>query len=294
MKYNLFRASKQRSKKMNKAYIRFPEFKRKAVTLSYDDGVRQDKRLIEIMKKNGLKGTFNLNSGYFSESYNGETKGRMTKQEALELYLPSGMEVAVHGYKHLSLARVDSAVATADIVCDRKELEKTFGEVITGMAYANGSYSDEVVEMLKQCGIRYSRTTISTERFDLPEDWLRLPATCHHNNPRLMELAKSFVEQGESPYYWANEAKLFYLWGHSYEFDEHNNWRVIEEFAEYIGGREDIWYATNGAIYAYLQACERLEFGINGDCVYNPSSMDVYIDYYGKKVKIKGGERVSL
>ena len=33
-------------------YIRFPGFKFKALTLSYDDGVRQDKRLISIMKKN--------------------------------------------------------------------------------------------------------------------------------------------------------------------------------------------------------------------------------------------------
>ena len=51
---------------MNKAYIRFPGFKLKAVTLSYDDGVRQDKRLISIMQKYGLKGTFNINAGLFN------------------------------------------------------------------------------------------------------------------------------------------------------------------------------------------------------------------------------------
>ena len=38
---------------MDKAYIRFPDFRIKALTLSYDDGVRQDKRLIEIMKNMG-------------------------------------------------------------------------------------------------------------------------------------------------------------------------------------------------------------------------------------------------
>ena len=43
-------------------------------------------------------------------------------------------------------------------------------------------------------GVAYARTVKSTEKFDLPTDWLRLPATCHHNNPRLMELAKKFVE----------------------------------------------------------------------------------------------------
>lgn len=77
---------------MNKVYIRFPCFKLKAVTLSYDDGVRQDKRLISIMQKYGLKGTFNINAGIFSDKNEGKGKGRMSKQEALGLYIPSGME----------------------------------------------------------------------------------------------------------------------------------------------------------------------------------------------------------
>lgn len=39
--------------------------KTKVLTLSYDDGVVQDIRLIEIMNKYGLKGTFNINSGMY-------------------------------------------------------------------------------------------------------------------------------------------------------------------------------------------------------------------------------------
>ncbi len=279
---------------MNQAYIRFPDFKNKAVTLSYDDGVRQDKRLISIMKKHGLKGTFNINGGMFSGSYDGTEKGRMTVQEALELYIPSGMEVAVHGYNHLSLPLVDSALAVNDVVSDRKELERIFGGIINGMAYANGVYDDKSVEILRSCGIKYARTIVSTEKFSLPSDWLRLPATCHHNNPKLMELAKSFVEKTERSYWWANQAQLFYLWGHSFEFDNNDNWYVIEEFAEYIGGREEIWYATNGEIYNYLQACDRLEFSMDGKIVNNPSTIDVYLDLFGKKVIIPAGQTVEI
>ena len=44
--------------------MRFPGGKAKALTLSYDDGVRQDKKLIEIFNKNGIKGTFNVNSKF--------------------------------------------------------------------------------------------------------------------------------------------------------------------------------------------------------------------------------------
>lgn len=278
---------------MNQEYIRFPHFNNKAVTLSYDDGVRQDKRLISIMQKNGLKGTFNVNSGMFASSYESE-KRRMTLQEASELYIPSGMEVAIHGYKHLPLSQVALPIAVNDVVTDRKEIERVFGGIVNGMAYAYGSYNDKVIEILKECGIKYARTTISTEKFSLPTDWLRLSATCHHNNPKLMELAKQFVNRTECSYWWANQVQLFYLWGHSYEFDDNDNWNVIEEFAKFIGGREDIWYATNGEIYNYLQACDRLEFSMDGSLVYNPSCIDVYIDYFGEKIMVNAGQSKKI
>lgn len=49
---------------MSYIFLRFPEFKDKTLTLSYDDGAIYDRKLIEIMNKYGLKGTFNLNSGF--------------------------------------------------------------------------------------------------------------------------------------------------------------------------------------------------------------------------------------
>ena len=47
-------------------WMLYPQGKLKALTLSYDDGVEQDIRLMEIMNRHGLKGTFNLNSGLFA------------------------------------------------------------------------------------------------------------------------------------------------------------------------------------------------------------------------------------
>lgn len=275
---------------MRYTFLRFPEFRRKALTLSYDDGVVFDEKLIEIMSKNGVKGTFNVNSGMFSNAKN----RRMSKEQAVKLYTESGNEVAIHGKKHLSLAEVSPAIATDEVLGDRIALEEAFGCIVEGMAYANGSYDDNVVEILKKCGVKYARTIISTEKFDIPDDWLRLPATCHHNNPRLMELARSFVEEEAHSYYWLASPKLFYLWGHSYEFNDNNNWEVIEEFLEYMGNRQDIWYATNMEIYNYVQAFKSLEFSVNASLVHNPTSTDVYINYLGKDIKVSAGETVLL
>ena len=278
---------------MDRVFMRFPGFKAKAVTLSYDDGVRQDKRLISIMKENGLKGTFNLNGGQFSLTPSSEEKGRMTVEEATALYDAKDFEVAIHGYKHLSVGCIDKAVATNDVIQDRVALEKVFGKVIKGMAYANGSF-DEDVSILKTCGVEYCRTTVSTESFDLPKDWLKWHPTCRHKDPKLFELVETFLNLKEPNYSWFYKPMLFYLWGHSYEFDNDDNWHVIEEFAKKIGGREDIWYATNGEIYEYVTAYDNLRWSADGTLVHNPTNVDVYLGYHGKKIVIESGKTVKI
>ncbi len=275
---------------MKRRNLRFPGFKLKAVTLSYDDGHVHDKRLIEIMQKYGLKGTFNVNSGMFSDVPNGKT--RMTVDEARELYHSSGMEVAAHGRKHIFLTEVDNARATYEIIKDREELEKQFGGIIQGMAYAYGDFDSNVVEILKNCGIKYSRTVYATEDFFIPTDFLRLQPTCHHKNPKLFEILDKFLTMEDDSRYVSNP-RLFYLWGHSYEFNRDNNWEVIEKFAKIIGERDDIWNATNMEIFNYVQAYDRLEYSIDGKTIYNPSGVDVYI-YCNGNVIVPAGKTIVL
>ena len=50
-------------------FLRFPQGKEKAITLSYDDGVVEDERLVEIMRSNGVKGTFNINTGLYGANW---------------------------------------------------------------------------------------------------------------------------------------------------------------------------------------------------------------------------------
>mgnify|MGYP004655676251 CR=1 FL=1 len=275
----------------NYTYLRFPEFKRKAVTLSYDDGVIFDEKLIDIFNRYGLKATFNINSGLF---YPAGGKTRLTESQAVALYKDSGHEIAVHGAKHLSLTEVPIETACKDVLEDRIALEKLFGRIVRGMAYAYGVYSDKVVAMLENCGIKYARTIVATERFDIPEDWLRMPVTCHHNNPRLMFLVDEFLDCPEKNFFLENTPRLFFLWGHSYEFNDDNNWDVIERFAKKIGGRDDIWYATNGEIYDYVQAYDRLEYSVENNMVNNSSAKDVYLNFYGKDIKVPAGKEILI
>lgn len=39
--------------------------------------------------------------------------------------------------------------------------------------------------------------------------------------------------------------KLFYIWGHSFEFDIGDTWKIFEEFLKLISNQNDIFYGTN-------------------------------------------------
>ncbi len=275
---------------MEYCFLRFPGFRAKALTLSYDDGAVFDKKLIEIMSKYGLKGTFNVNSGLFAQKEGGRC---LTQKQAVALYVQSNNEVAAHGVKHLPLTAIDSAQALGEVLLDRKNLEGIFHKFVHGMAYAYGCYNDAVIEVLRLCGIHYARTVDNSEGFAIPTDWLRWAPTCHHRNPKLMDMAQAFLKEQEGGY-WRKSPKLFYLWGHSYEFEDHNEWHVIENFAKLVGNRDDVWYATNGEIYDYVQAYHKLQFSAEGTFVYNPSVLDVYICHFGKNYCIPAGKMICL
>lgn len=278
--------------------LKFPGWRDKVLTLSYDDGVVQDIRLIGILDRYGLKGTFNVNSGMWlaEDAKREKYYGRMKLSEAKDLYINSGHEVAVHTLSHPFLERLTPPEVVSQIMEDRENLERDFGPLVRGMAYPFGTYSDNVVNILEQCGICYSRTVEATHSFAYPpKNWLTLPATCHHNDPRLMELAEQFVTQKLT----AQRLSMFYLWGHSYEFDDRDNWDVIEKFAAYVGGREEIWYATNMEIYRYTKAYQSLIKSVDGRTIYNPTDQEIWFvagadQMDVKQYRITPGETITV
>ncbi len=217
---------------------------KKAVTFSYDDGVTPDVKLIEIFNKYGMKCTFNLNSGLGAESdgwdFMGKYVNRLDLKKNKELY--AGHEVAAHGLTHLNLMVLVPEDAKRQMTEDIKGLTEIFGTKPVGMAYPYGTYNDSVVEMLDSIGMKYGRTVWSSHNFDVQEDLLRFRPTCHHDDEKLFELAEEFLAME------TEEPKIFYIWGHSYEFEGNENWDRIEKLCRMLAGREDIFYGTNAEV----------------------------------------------
>ena len=250
----------------------FPGGLKKAFTLSYDDGVVQDKRLISLFNKYNVKGTFNL--GYGVLGYKSEGPFNIDKvepEEVKELYKDN--EVGGHSLYHSDLSSLGEPYMMYEILEDKVQLERLVEKPLKMFAYPFGLFNDKVKDGLKKAGYKGARTVLSTHNFNLPEDPLEWNPTCHHNDEKLMELAEQFVK-GRSM-----KAQLFYVWGHAYEFDKDNNWDMMEKFLDYIDkNREGIWFVSNGEILDYLQAYDMLEYTVDGSLIYNPSAIDVEIE----------------
>lgn len=222
--------------------------KKKFLTFSYDDGVTQDKRLVKIFNRYGLKATFNINSellgkpGYLRRENMWIGHNKIEPEEAAEIY--KGHEVACHTLTHPHLPELDDAEVVRQVEEDRKNLEKLTGQTIVGLAYPGGgpTHDQRVVDLIRnQTKIRYCRTTVSNYSFDVQTDLLEFKPTVYHREfDKMMELGEKFLamEEPETP-------QIYYVWGHSYEFDYYDTWDEFEKFCKMMSGRDDIFYGTN-------------------------------------------------
>lgn len=224
--------------------------KMKALTFSYDDGVTQDRRLVWLFNKYGLKATFNLNSELLGKDGHlireGITVAHVKSQpgEVRELY--QGHEIAAHTLTHPNLTDCDAAEIIRQTEQDRRNLSALAGYEVRGMAYPGGgvNYDQRIADTIRaNTGIKYARTTVCTGSFDPQDDLLVFrPTVFHKDFDRLFALGEAFIKlKPDVP-------QLFYIWGHSYEFDIDNTWDRIEEFCRMIAGRDDIFYGTNAEV----------------------------------------------
>ena len=281
-------------------HMRFPEGKAKAVTLSYDDGVRQDLRLAELTAKRGIKCTFNINSALVEKEPGGV---RLTWDEIRSGILAKGHEVAVHGEYHLAPCASRTLVGLRDALNCRLRLEQELGTIIRGMAYPNsgvtrftaGTDYETVRRYLEDIGIVYSRSLGGdNDSFLLPEDWYRWIPTAHHDNPKALDWAREFrdIDLGGMHVDYRN-SRLFYLWGHSYEFDRNNNWDRIESICDILA-ESGAWFATNTEIYDYVTAFRSLVFSADGSLCYNPTLFDLYFETEKQTYRVRPGETCKI
>ncbi|MBE6937778.1 MAG: hypothetical protein E7460_04405 [Ruminococcaceae bacterium] len=278
-------------------FLRFPGGLPKAVTFSYDDGAFTDVRLVETADKYGLKCTLNL------------TGDAVEKEKGLSIdylkntVLAHGHEIATHGYMHRAPQTLRPIEFIRETLDTRLILEEKLGGMIRGFAYpdlhvdrfARPETYKTVKSALTQLDIAYGRMACSSKSFELPEDWHNWQPTAHHDEPWLFEKLDEFIALDLAKTYCSGHSpKLFFIWGHSFEFEAKQNWHRLEEICSRISGKSDVWYATNGQICSYAAAFDSLLWSANGRRVFNPTLYTLWFDVDGKAFSIAPGETLTI
>lgn len=225
----------------------------KFLTFSYDDGVVQDRRLIALLDKYGLKATFNISSGWLGQTHTFRHKDaefvhqKVDREEVPALY--QNHEVAAHTLTHPKLPLLSDEEILVQVEQDRKALSSLVGYEVVGMAYPGATKNhDERTERIIRAhtGIRYCRTVDDSHSFAIPDNLYELRPTVHHLSPNALELCREFVELK------TDEPQMLYIWGHSYELDLEDKWEQLEELFKLLSGHDDIVYGTNSEVFEEL------------------------------------------
>ena len=157
----------------------YPFGKKKAFNVTYDDGVLQDVRFVELMNQYGLKGTFNLNSALMENEFEwvhetGCVVKRLKTDVVKSLYV--GHEVASHTLNHPYMHDLSKEGIMWELSQDKRNLEAKFGKEIKGFVVPFDYYSELIEECVKECGFTYGRVSEMSYSFRSQNDFYRWKA----------------------------------------------------------------------------------------------------------------------
>lgn len=256
-----------------------------AVTSSWDDGCIHDPRLVEVLNRNGLRGTFHLCSGLLRGAGR-DDPFYLHENDVRDLY--AGHEIAAHSLTHPNLWTLSDDLVFNQLLEDRRNLERLAGYPVRTVVFPCGRGGDDerLESIARRAGFRLARASHLKGVFAPPSNWLCW-GTAGHVADDLDALWSRFEAM-------PTRDKVFFWWGHSHEFEGKLGWERLEKFASRFSG-SGWWHATNREIHDYVEAWRRLVWTHELDIVQNPSALDVWIlPLGGDPLKVPAGATVTL
>lgn len=262
----------------------YPGGKPKAFNISYDDGVLQDVRFVELLNKYGLKGTFNLNSGLMKTGFawiheNGMTVKRLPESVVRKLY--EGHEVASHTCTHPYMDSLSKADILGQMGADRFFLEKLLGREVKGFAVPFLYYSDLIAECAREVGFEYARISEETNGYNLPDDpyWWRGGKFVWDDD--LEGYVGHFLDTDA-------ELALCQIVGHAYDLDVFDMWGRMENILRAVAADKDVLPMTNLELARYAAGMKLAV--ITDEEIHNGSDIALWFRVDGTTVCVCPGE----
>lgn len=266
----------------------YPGGKSKAFNISYDDGVIQDIRFVELLNRYGLKGTFNLNYGLMHQNFTwdhecGMTVRRLREQEVASVY--EGHEIASHSYSHPYFDNMSETEILKELGADKFFLERLTGREVAGYATPFYYFSDLMEACVQHCGFEYARISEESNDYSAPENFYRWRGNKFHWDNDLEDFVQGFLNTDQ-------ELALCQLVGHSYDLDVMNLWDRMERICYNVANSPKVWAATHIQLVRYLKAMQSAT--ISDREIRNDSKMPLWFCVERKTVELSPGERIFI
>lgn len=267
---------------------RYPGGKDRAFNITYDDGVTQDLRFVELMNRYGLKGTFNLNSELMKTGFawthpNGMEVRRLRPDTARWLY--RGHEIASHTRTHPYMHNLHGEDLRHQLLDDKLALEAILGVEVAGFAVPFDYYSPEIAQCARECGFEYARMSEFSHSYRPCRDWYFWKTGFYHIEPGLLEFAEGFLETDV-------ELAVCQIVGHSYDLDAAHLWDTMEQILARVSRDERVWSCTNLELVRYLKAMDRAR--ITAHSIHNPTDRTLWFQIREDVVDLAPGETIEF
>ena len=188
--------------------------------LSIDDGTIYDKKVIEILNRHHIKGTFNLNSGLDDFVWYKDDKPvcRNSLPDCVDMY--KGHEVASHSLTHPHMTDLDDDGIGYEAGVDKENLERIFNQSVTSFAFPFHDNEPRCISRVKAIGFTAIRISEFDLSFRFPEDPFHIRITSL-DVKEAVELFDKFIND--------SEAELFVFVSHGYDFEFNNTYDVLDK-----------------------------------------------------------------
>ena len=302
----------------------FPEFRKKAISFTFDDGYYQgqDEKMLALLRQHGMKATFNLCPDRLEGVENEEHMRRYAGFEItnhtkyhpypLAKYLQEKHKPYVgkdadsediplyqRGESYAFLAEPEGYVAC--IRTGHEELCRIFGEdAVCGFVWPGPgwkpyeelkAYAESRYRMIRSIN---SKPFLEDETFCVPANWQSWQYNANHTN--ILKRAQDFCaleisEEDRLAWFCAGvHARDYFLKENN---ESYHSEEQLNKALELLGGKEEIvWYAGNREVCDYMTALK--ELCVTEGIVTNQSKVTLYIAIDGKRVILKSGEQYDL
>jgi peptidoglycan/xylan/chitin deacetylase (PgdA/CDA1 family) len=252
-------------------------------TTSWDDGSVNDLRLLKLLKRFDIKGTFFIPQNFNNNDakYSSYIR-RLTAEEIKTISLTQ--EIGAHSLSHRILTELSDEEIIKEVSESRVFLEEITGKKINIFSFPGGIFNEKIIDTVKNIGYIGARTAqllnfkISSQAFlfgvsvqcnPFPfrktnaekYNWRRLLDPMRTYDYKLL----SFIPLIPRLYSWQsfaraffkysmNSGNYFHLVGHSWELEKYGMWDELESFLKFVKSqKKEIKFVTNSEVANFIK-----------------------------------------